>query len=222
MLTVLPFVAGRIANGDELYMYNFIYHFIDMDVLTPAAILTLLTGLVYSLFTQWGFIKHGWIIYKWLVTLAIIITGTFYLGPMVANLLEISNLQRIAALNDQYYKHGVTVGLWAGAINTTLLVIAVFLSIYGFPAWVEGVWAIAVWGALVGSVLLLMAKRMTEWLFLTALVAMVLTSIHNFGLSNGLEVMGDPFSLAFTAVIFVISVALYFYARDMVKLGVLR
>jgi len=93
---------------------------------------------------------------------------------------------------------------------------------YGFPAWVEGAWAIAVWGALVGSVLLLMAKRMTEWFFLVALVAMVLTSIHNFGLSNGLEVMGDPFSQVFTAVIFVVSVALYLYARALVKKGVLR
>ena len=93
---------------------------------------------------------------------------------------------------------------------------------YGFPIWVESAWAIAVWGALVGSVLLLMAKKMTEWLFLVALVAMVLTSIHNYGFSNGLEVMGDPFSLIFTGVIFALSVALYLYARTMVKRGVLR
>jgi len=93
---------------------------------------------------------------------------------------------------------------------------------YGFPAWVESTWAIAVWGAVAGSVLLLLAKRMTQWLFLVALVAMVLTTIHNFGLSNGFEVMGDPFSLIFTAVIFVISIALYLYARTMAKRGALR
>ena len=93
---------------------------------------------------------------------------------------------------------------------------------YGFPFWVEGAWAIAVWGAVAGSILLLLAKRMTEWFFLVALVAMVLTSIHNFVLSNGLEVIGDPFSLIFTAIIFVISVALYLYARTLVKREVLR
>jgi len=50
----------------------------------------------------------------------------------------------------------------------------------------------------------------------------VLTTIHNFGLSNGFEVMGDPFSMIFTAVIFVISIALYLYARTMAKRGALR
>jgi hypothetical protein len=130
MLTALPLISGRLTSGDELFAYNLIYHFIDMDLLTPAAIMTLLTGLTYSIFTRWGFVKHGWIIYKWIVTLAIIIVGTFYLGPMVENLLEISDTQRVAALDDQYYKHGVTVGLWAGFINTSLLVMAVLFSIY--------------------------------------------------------------------------------------------
>jgi hypothetical protein len=92
---------------------------------------------------------------------------------------------------------------------------------YSFPTWVEAAWATAVWVAVAGSILLLMRKKVTELLFLVALVAMVLTSIYNFGLSNGLEVMGDPFSLIFTAIIFVVSVALYLYARAMVKRGVL-
>jgi hypothetical protein len=93
---------------------------------------------------------------------------------------------------------------------------------YGFPAWVESSWAIAVWGALVGSILLLLARRLSEWVFLVSLVAMVLTTIHNFFLSNGLEIMGGASSLIFTAFIFVISVALYLYARAMGKNGVLH
>ena len=93
---------------------------------------------------------------------------------------------------------------------------------YSFPTWVEAAWAIAVWSAVVGSVLLLMTKRVAVWVFLTALGAMVLTTIYNFGLSNGLEVMGDGFSLVFTGVIFVVSVALFLYARAMAAKGVLR
>ncbi len=93
---------------------------------------------------------------------------------------------------------------------------------YGFPAWVGGAWAIAVWGALAGSILLLLRKKMSEGLFLAALVAMVLTTFYGYVLANGLEVSGDLFSLAFTAVIFVFSVALYLYARALAKRGVLR
>ena len=130
MLTVLPFISKKIMAGDELYMYNVIYHFIDMLVLTPAAIVTLITGLLYSLFTRWRFFRHGWIIYKWVITLAIILVGTFYLGPMVTKLLEVSDIKRMDALNDPYYLKGVTIGLWAGIINSILLIIAVFFSIY--------------------------------------------------------------------------------------------
>ncbi len=93
---------------------------------------------------------------------------------------------------------------------------------YSFPAWVEAAWALAVWSAVVGSILLLMAKRMSVWVFLGSLCAMVLTSIYNYGLSNGLEVMGDGFSLVFTGLIFAVSVGLYLYARAMAAREVLR
>jgi hypothetical protein len=93
---------------------------------------------------------------------------------------------------------------------------------YGFPMWVEGAWAIAVWGALAGSVMLLFTKRLSVGLFLVSLVAMVLTTIHNYFLSNGLEVNGDPFSIVFTVVIALISIALFLYARAMAAKGVLN
>ena len=130
MLMLLPLITRKITSGDELYMYNRTYHFIDLMILTPAAILTLLTGLVYSMFTKWGFFKHGWLIYKWTVTLAIILTGTFYLGPMVTDLLEISEIKRIGALQDPYYIQGSIIGIWAAVINTALLIVAVCISVY--------------------------------------------------------------------------------------------
>ena len=129
-LLFLPIISRNIASGDELYMYNVIYHFIDMFLLTPAAILTLITGLIYSIFTKWGFFKQGWLIYKWVVTLIIIITGTFYLGPMVTKLLEIADAKRIMALQDQYYLQGETIGIYAAIINAFLLITAIAFSAY--------------------------------------------------------------------------------------------
>lgn len=130
VLLLMPFIGRKIASGDELYMYNLIYQFIDIYILTPAAIVTLLTGLIYSLFTKWGFFKHGWLVYKWLATLVIIISGTFYLGPMVTKMLAIANLKRLESLQDSYYLQGVTIGIWAAIINTLLLIAAVFFSVY--------------------------------------------------------------------------------------------
>lgn len=92
---------------------------------------------------------------------------------------------------------------------------------YGFPAWVEASWAIAVWGGVVGAIFLLFRKSLAVTLFLVSFIAMVITSIHNYGLSNGLEVIGDTFSLVFSAIIFLVALGLYLYARAMQQRGVL-
>lgn len=92
---------------------------------------------------------------------------------------------------------------------------------YGFPAWVIATWAIAVWGGVVGAILLLLKRNYAVWVFLASLVAMVMTSIQNFVFSDGLEVMGDPFSLGFTAAIFLLAVVFYLYARAMQQRNIL-
>lgn len=92
---------------------------------------------------------------------------------------------------------------------------------YGFPAWVVAAWAIAVWGGVLGAVLLLLRKQIAVWVLLVSLVAMVLTAFQNYVLSNGLEVIGDAFALTFTAVIFVVALGLFIYARHMRTRGVL-
>lgn len=92
---------------------------------------------------------------------------------------------------------------------------------FGFPAWAVATWAIAVWSSLIGSVGLLLRKAWSVWLFGVSLVAMVITGIYNFGLSEGIEMMGTG-AVAFTAVIWIVAFSLFFYARAMAKRGVLR
>jgi len=92
---------------------------------------------------------------------------------------------------------------------------------YGFPTWVIAAWAIAVWGGVLGSLLLLLRKRYAVWVFLVSFVAMVLTTIHNYVLSDGLKIFTDAGTKVFTAVIFLVALALFLYARAMSKRGVL-
>ncbi len=88
---------------------------------------------------------------------------------------------------------------------------------YNFPSWLVAFWAIAVWGGVIGSILLLMKKRLAVGTFLVSFLAMLITTIHNYGFSNGLEVSGSPFELIFSGVIFVVALALFLYARAMHK-----
>jgi hypothetical protein len=92
---------------------------------------------------------------------------------------------------------------------------------YGFPSWLVAFWAIAVWGGVLGAVLLLLRKKLAVGVLLVSFLSMVVTTIHNFGLSNGLEVMGGPGELALSASIFVFALLLYLYAKAMTNRGVL-
>ena len=91
---------------------------------------------------------------------------------------------------------------------------------YGFPAWVIALWAIAVWGGVLGAVLLLLRKRLAVLVFLVSLISMVITAFQNYVLSNAMDVNGT-FGLVFSAVIFVIGVLEIVYARAMSHRGVL-
>lgn len=91
---------------------------------------------------------------------------------------------------------------------------------YGFPAWVVALWALAVWGGLLGTILLLLRKRLAVPVLLISFLAMIATSLHNFVLSNGLEVIGGV-GLAFSGLIFLIALGLWLYGRAMARRGVL-
>lgn len=91
----------------------------------------------------------------------------------------------------------------------------------GFPAWLVAFWALAVWGGVVGSLLLLLRKHAASAVFGLSFGSMLVTTVHNFGFANGAEIMGSG-GMVFSAVIFAISLALVFYSRAMARSGVLR
>lgn len=92
----------------------------------------------------------------------------------------------------------------------------------GFPGWVVAAWAVAVWGSLIGCLCLLARRRVAVPLLACAFVGTTLTTVHNFGLSNGMEVMGSPTSLALTGLILLVAFGLWGYARRMASRNVLR
>ena len=93
---------------------------------------------------------------------------------------------------------------------------------YGFPAWMIALWAIAVWGGVAGSVLLLLKKKLAAPVYLVSFLCMAVTMIRNYVFTHGYaEAMGSAMGVVFSAIIFVVAALLYLYARAMGKRGVL-
>ena len=92
---------------------------------------------------------------------------------------------------------------------------------YGLPAWTVALWAVGVWGGVLGALLLLLRNRLAVWAFAASLTGVVVSMFQNYVLDDGLQVIGDPVSLGFTFVIIAAAVAFLLYARAMTRRGVL-
>jgi hypothetical protein len=88
--------------------------------------------------------------------------------------------------------------------------------------WVVVLWGLATWCAPLGSLLLLLRRRVAMSVFFVSLVCMVLTTVHNYGFTNIRQVMPGTGPLIFTGVIFIVALLLWIYARTLCRRGVLR
>jgi hypothetical protein len=90
------------------------------------------------------------------------------------------------------------------------------------PFWVVALWGIATWCAPLGSLLLVLRRRVAVSVFLVSLVAMVLMTVHNYGFTNLRQVMPGTGSVIFTGAIFIVALLLWIYSRAMCRRGVLK
>jgi hypothetical protein len=92
-----------------------------------------------------------------------------------------------------------------------------------FPGWATAAWAFGVWGAFAGSLLLLMRSRHAVTAFIVSLAGLAVSTLFQFGLSpiDPMELFGSG-PMWTTLVIWVIAIALLYYARRQAAAGVLR
>lgn len=129
-------VGLEASNGGQLFGQDLAMKLVDDFLIIPAAIGTLITGLLYSILTKWGFFKHAWVIVKWVITLVAIIVGTFFLGPWLNSLPPISSAQGLEALVDPIYQQNKTLNLWFAGLQVMSLLAAIWLSV--FKPWGKG------------------------------------------------------------------------------------
>lgn len=89
------------------------------------------------------------------------------------------------------------------------------------PAWVTGAFALAVWGGLLGCLLLLLRKKWAVPVLLISLIGILGQNVYNFFLSNASEVFGSDMYVMPVLVI-LIGIGLYFYARSSAGKGWLK
>ena len=127
---ILMMIFLNAENGLELYGIHVSMEFIDYIIIAPGGMGSLLTGLLYSIFTNWGWFKHRWVIVKWCINLYGAILGTFWLGPWLNKMVDIVHSEGMAALSDQAYIHNKAMSLSFGSFQLLTLFLALYLSVH--------------------------------------------------------------------------------------------
>lgn len=88
------------------------------------------------------------------------------------------------------------------------------------PLWFDVAWAVGVWSAVLGSLLLLMRSRHAPWVFALSLGGLIVGSLYSYVLAepSALQIL-DTGLLLFSLAVAVVAVALWLYARAMRQRG---
>lgn len=91
-----------------------------------------------------------------------------------------------------------------------------------FPVWIEAAWAFGVWGALLGSLLLLLRSRWAVTAFALSLLGLALATLYQYALASPPPGMNTPGMMIMQLVIWAGAIFFLFYASRMRRAGVLR
>ncbi|MCG2839377.1 hypothetical protein L6Q21_00100 [Sandaracinobacter sp. RS1-74] len=109
--------------------------------------------------------------------------------------------------------------VWLRRMNMTEAQIG-FMN--AMPGWAFAVWAVGVWGGVLGGLLLLFRSRFAAPVFLLSLAAFLLSLVNSYLLMNGAEVMGGPQAFGMNAIILAGCLFFLWYARRAAARGILR
>jgi len=127
-LTTLMFVADPLLP-DDVYMKFRSMQVVDDFLIIPGALGCFVAGIIYGVFTNWGFFKHNWLIVKWIMTVLQILFGTFALGPWLNGNVDIARDLRGAALsNPEFLNNIMNIKIW-GTLQVSLLLFMAVISV---------------------------------------------------------------------------------------------
>ena len=126
-LTLKQFFVNP-TDGMELYGITHTLKFVDDFIIIPGGVGSLLTGMIYSIWTNFGWFKHNWIIVKWCINLFGVLFGNFFLGPWLNVLPPLVLDKGMAALSDPVFTHNSNMLMIFGPFQAATIVFAIFVS----------------------------------------------------------------------------------------------
>lgn len=117
------------GNASELLAYSWAVKLIDDYVIIGSAMGSLLTGLLLSWKTPWGFFRYWWVAIKLVITLMMVLAGSFFLGPWTNQSVVLVAAAGMDVLHNQQYLFFQQASKVVGSLQFLLVVALIFVSV---------------------------------------------------------------------------------------------
>lgn len=129
-LILLGFYLKNAQNTEQLVYTLTSMHLIDENLLKFPALATLITGILLSIWTQWGLVKYYWIVIKLIITILIILLGIFFINDWFQYLIEAADKIGIQALNKHSFKSTWLLIILTGVFNLICMGFMTFITYF--------------------------------------------------------------------------------------------
>jgi len=117
-------------SGLELYARNVALLYVDNYILMPSAIGCLLSGLFYCHLSNWGYMKHYWILGKLFANIVFLLVGFFWFIPWFDRMVKYSlTMDRYVAI-DPGYAAAMQIHMAMAATQALLVFVLVVISVF--------------------------------------------------------------------------------------------
>lgn len=114
--------------GDALHGINLARSVMGQYIIAPAAVFSVITGVLLCSFTNWGFFKHYWVVAKQLTTLILIVVGSVWLESMTKEMMALSEAGRSQVLQNPDYLALQNTAILGGALQVLALLAVIMTS----------------------------------------------------------------------------------------------
>ena len=131
VMALVSIMLGTEPQGvDQMYAVAKDHLVIDKFFLIPGGIGIVLTALVYSIFTKWGFFKVKWVGVKWVLTVVLVLIGKVYMGVTIEKNMNYAAMMLTEPLPVDPFLANVRHVAIAGIVQLVVFAVILILSVW--------------------------------------------------------------------------------------------
>jgi uncharacterized membrane protein len=115
-------------NGPQLLYTLSSMHIVDEALLKYPALVALISGVLLSVWTNWGLTKYYWVLIKLILTVGIILFAIFFVSRWFSFLLDAAERWGYASLQQDAFQSTWMSNMVGGAVNLAALLFMTFIT----------------------------------------------------------------------------------------------